>query len=214
MPIYTVKAGDTMAKIAKAHQLPGPATIHDHPENAEYKKKRPNPDILLAGEEIHIPDPEKKSVAKPTEQRHVFKKPAKEGELNLRLLDGAMQPRKGVAYDLIVKNGPKYKGKTDGDGKLKHPIPIEAEEATLKCPEGVYTLKIGHLDPIEELEGVKERLQNLGFKITGIDRSDDAAFRSAVKAFQQMNLSSREASKNDGTLDKETRDKIKEIYGC
>ena len=214
MPKYTISQGDTIASIAKANKLPDPDAIFHHAFNIDYKKKRPDANVCYPGDELYVPDPEEKKVSKPTGARHKFKKPKKEAELVVRLLDGAMEPRKAVAYELAVKDGSKYKGKTDADGVLRHKIAIDAKEATLKCPGACYTLKIGWLDPIEELEGVKARLQSLGFKVESVDKSDDQALKNAVKSFQQLCMQDRDAAKNDGTLDDETRAKIKKTYGC
>lgn len=51
---YTAKAGDWLAKIAQEHGTTV-SEIWNHPDNAEHRAKRGSPDVLYAGDVIHIP---------------------------------------------------------------------------------------------------------------------------------------------------------------
>jgi LysM repeat protein len=57
MPItYTVRSGDTLGKIAGKHGFKDYREIYDHPANAIFKAKRPNPGLIYPGDVIVIPD--------------------------------------------------------------------------------------------------------------------------------------------------------------
>jgi hypothetical protein len=53
---YEIKSGDTLTLIAKLHGLKSWREIYDLPENAAFRKKRPNPDRIFPGDVVMIPD--------------------------------------------------------------------------------------------------------------------------------------------------------------
>ena len=53
---YTVVSGDTLTKIAKQHGFDDWRVIYNHPSNAAFKAKRPDPDKIFPGDVIVIPD--------------------------------------------------------------------------------------------------------------------------------------------------------------
>jgi hypothetical protein len=77
-----------------------------------------------------------------------------------------------------------------------------------------FTLKAGDLLKTDEGDqesrdlAVKQRLYNLGYGLDELEKWDQATFTQAVKAFQKHH----NLSKRDGTLDDETRDKVKEVH--
>jgi peptidoglycan hydrolase-like protein with peptidoglycan-binding domain len=75
--------------------------------------------------------------------------------------------------------------------------------------ERILPLKIGHLDPIDEHTGRRERLNNLGYRAGQEDDADDPAYRSAVEEFQcDYDL------QVDGVCGPVTQGKLQEIHGC
>ncbi len=69
---YTIKSGDTLSKIAKEAGIPDWKTIYNDPQNADFRKKRPDPDKIFPGDKIWIPGNPKTSTGKKT----VFVAPA------------------------------------------------------------------------------------------------------------------------------------------
>jgi LysM repeat protein len=61
MPIYTVKPGDTLTSIAKAHGVSSWQALYNDPANAAFKSKRANPNLIYPGDQIVVP-----GAAKPT----------------------------------------------------------------------------------------------------------------------------------------------------
>lgn len=55
MPTYTVKAGDSLSKIAQAHGISDWRAIYNDPANASFRSARPNPNLIQPGDKIQIP---------------------------------------------------------------------------------------------------------------------------------------------------------------
>jgi LysM domain len=53
---YTVRRGDTLTKIANGHGFRNWRAIYDHPDNAAFRRLRPNPNLIYPGDVIQIPD--------------------------------------------------------------------------------------------------------------------------------------------------------------
>jgi phage tail-like protein len=65
MPMYTVKKGDWLQKIAEQKGLKSWHEIYDNPANAAFKKSHPNPNLIYPGDKIFVPDPAKPPAVKP-----------------------------------------------------------------------------------------------------------------------------------------------------
>lgn len=206
MPNYTVAENDSIASIAKDHGFLW-KTIWEHGSNAGLRAKRKDPNQLVPGDEIFIPDKGSKSVSKPVDARHTFKRKGEPTKLKLRLtvLD---EPRAKEAYTLVFGDKVIH-GVTDGDGKLEHPIPGETRSATLTLSEGaeVYDIAIGALRPVSDTAGVQRRLENLGFDCGGESGSIGDATRDALKRFQ-----SQYGLEATGEPDDATRAKLEELH--
>ena len=64
-----MKEGECVGSIAFEHGF-FPDTLWDHPNNAELKGKRGDPNVLLAGDVVHVPDLRPKEVAVAAGQSH------------------------------------------------------------------------------------------------------------------------------------------------
>ena len=53
---YTVQRGDNLTKIARRNGYPSWRVIYNHPDNAAFRRKRRNPDLILPGDVIVLPD--------------------------------------------------------------------------------------------------------------------------------------------------------------
>jgi N-acetylmuramoyl-L-alanine amidase len=185
-------------------------TLWKLPENAALKAKRKNPYVLMAGDIVHIPDLTIKQVSGATEVTHKFILKGVPEKLRLRLLDSAHKPRANLDY-IIVIDGDARRGKTDGDGRIKESIPPGAREGYLKLGKDgseVVNLKLGHLDPITEVTGVKARLANLGFYKGHIDADLDDAAQQAIRDFQ-----TKQGLPVTGASDGATQQKLLQVHG-
>jgi N-acetylmuramoyl-L-alanine amidase len=211
MPInYQVKQGDCISSIAFEHGFFAD-TIWNHPNNAELKKKRQNPNVLMPGDVVFIPDKRLKEVSEPTEQVHKFRCKNTPEKLKLQLLL-ENQPRANEKYELEV-DGLKFSGTADGDGRIRQSIPPNAKQGKLILKKGeeneeVYQLRLGNLNPSDEITGAQGRLRHLGFFFGAINGETSHELAHAVQEFQ--------ISKNlepSGELDDQTVNALKEAYG-
>lgn len=185
-------------------------TLWNLPANAELKAKRKNPNVLLTGDVVHIPDLAVKSQPGATDQQHEFVLKGVPEKLRLKLMDNKHQPRANLDY-IIVIDGNLRKGKTDGNGELTEIIPPNAKAGKImlgKYHSEVMTLKLGDLDPVSEISGVKARLANLGYYKGPIDSNFDDNTKQAISAFQ-----TKQGLPATGAADDATKNQLQQLHG-
>jgi N-acetylmuramoyl-L-alanine amidase len=105
----------------------------------------------------------------------------------VRDIDGT--PLGGKKYVLTVQ-GEVHEGVLPPDALVDHPIPADALEGQLivwaeeDIPE-LWTLKLGHLDPVDNLSGVQARLNNLGYDCGRVDGVSGPRTQAAIRTFQK-----------------------------
>lgn len=211
---HIVKPGECLSSIAAKYGFASWKTIYDDPANSDFKAKRPNPNLIYAGDALVIPDKKKKSSGKPTGKKHKFKVKTEKTLLRLK-------PDVPETYRYVLDVGLRsYKGKTDGKSVLEHEIRPDAEEATLTLwpasdgddpPDDAirYALAIGHQAPLEETAGVQGALTALGYYWGEIDGIAGPITQEAVKAFQLD-----QGDEPTGIIDDPLRDKLRQKHGC
>jgi len=202
---YTVQDGDSIASIAREHGYLW-RSIWDHSDNADLKRLRKDPNVLLAGDVVTLPDPVGKEETRPTGKRHTFVRKGEPTKLRVKLTRFG-KPRANVAYKLVV-DGTEIKGKTDGSGWVDQYIPGNSKQARLVIGDEEHMLKIGHLDPADSVSGVQARLRNLGYDCGGEDGEVGELTARALVAFQRANSLS-----PTGKVDAPTIDKLKQAHG-
>jgi len=214
---YTVQQGDCLSSIAQNFGFPDYATIYRDPENAAFRKKRPNPNVICPGDILYIPDRNVQEIPGATDQRHQFVLTQKKVYLRLCLWDDLHQPFWNTKYRLRVE-AVDFEGATDSTGMLQQEIPADAVDGEITIfpfpddpsdPGYTFTLKLGHLDPIDEDSGVDARLMNLGFGPTDTEdtESPDDDRVEALKAFQD-----RFGLEITGVADDATRRKLRALH--
>lgn len=214
MAIYTVKQGDCLSSIATEHGFADWRTIYNHADNAEFRRLRPNPNLIYPGDQLTIPDTENKHEDCPTDAWHDFKIEGQKTFARVRILKGDFSAQEGSAYKLEV-DGDAKEGTLGGDGIIEKEISSSAREGTLTVwlggdkskPGIIWTLRFGELDPVEETTGVQARLKNLGFDPGDVNGTENDKTKAATKAFQgRMGLT------QNGTADATTKSKLKETH--
>jgi hypothetical protein len=100
-------------------------------------------------------------------------------------------------------------GTTDGDGVLRVFIPPDASSGklTIGPDEQVYELDFGKLQPIDTIEGVQARLNNLGYPCGPANGEMNDETRTALERFQRRFL-----LEPTGEIDDATREKLVEVH--
>ncbi len=200
---HVVDRGDCVLSISAHHGLSW-ETVWNHPANADLKARRTNPTVLQPGDVLFVPEKEEKTVACATGAVHRFVVHTSPATINVKLtLDD--QPRAGLPFALYIDDELVVEGTTDGKGFVRATVPPRASAGRLELRDGeivdVYHLSLGAIDPIDGDDGVRQRLQNLGFH----DPDDPAA---GVRAFQAL-----EKLPVTGEVDAATRAALQEKYG-
>jgi N-acetylmuramoyl-L-alanine amidase len=206
VPTHVVRPGDCLTNIADAYGFADYRVIYDHPNNAAFKKKRPNPHVIKPGDRIFIPEREPREVDAATGKAHRFrvKRPRAKIHVYVREVGEAFAKKK---YEIDVE-GETIKGVTDGDGLVEATVPASASEATLRFPADrvTFRLRLGDIDPITEISGVRHRLDNLGYPCRDGDVVDDE-LTEALRRFQEDR-----GLDPTGALDDKTRDALKQEH--
>lgn len=227
---HVVEQGQHLALIARQHGFPNWEPIWNAPENASLRDERKNPNILLPGDVLFIPDKVAKEESRATEKRHKFVVQGQKLTVRIALHGLDNKPLGGHECALVVGTDTKEFA-TGSDGILEREIPADADAGTLidggppPSAGQVRVLReipfrIGRLDPATEVSGEVARLNNLGY--TAGDVPDHAlsvaeadevkasiTYRSAVEEFQcDFKL------KIDGVCGRATQAKLVEVHGC
>jgi len=213
---HTVAQGEHVAGIAWSYGFSDYKTIWNHPDNAELKSKRQNPNVLFPGDRLFIPDLEHREEPRPTDQQHRFVLSRPVLKLRITLEDQYEKPIAGAPC-LLTVDGDSKQLTSDGRGKLELEIPPSAKQSFLLIQDAKQTphadvlipVKIGHLDPVEEVSGQQARLNSLGYYPFEVDGKTGPDFQSAVEEFQ-----CEQGLKVDGICGPQTRAKLKQVYGC
>lgn len=216
---HTVVQGEHLSSIAKKYGFSTYKTIWDHPQNAELKKERQNPNVIFPGDELFIPDKGEKEEPRETEEKHRFELKTDKLKLRLVLEDLYEKPIANAKCELYVENE-KFDLTTDGQGKIERDIKPTDKRAFLTIKdtqtpinEIIIPVKIGDLDPETKESGQKARLNNLGYFAGPLEGKSEeenkAMFLSAVEEFQCDH-----GLVVDGKCGPATQAKLKQVHGC
>lgn len=186
MRTHRVEPGECIASISHHYGLFWD-TVWSHPANAELKRLRGNPNILVPGDVVAVPELRAGDVLCATGQQHSFRKRGVPAKLSLRVLEGG-EPRANEPFALEV-DGRQLRGTTGADGEISIYVPPEARSATLVVgtgeDESTWPLRLHRLEPITEVSGARQRLSNLGFGVGGEQGALGPATAAAISAFQR-----------------------------
>jgi len=204
---YQVKQGDCIYSIAFDKGLFAD-TIWNHPNNKDLKDKRKDPNVLLPGDMVYIPDKRLREYSEATNQVYKYKLKNTPKPFRIRLMN-IEKPVKDTQYLLSIDGVEQPPGKTDGDGWLKCSIPSNAKRAKLKLEGDIeFDLHLGEMDPVDETYGVQRRLRNLGFFDGSPSGNLDEKTKSAIAAFQLS-----QGMEGTGELSSDVRDRLKAVVG-
>lgn len=190
---HTVSQGETLISIAQQHGFRDWRVIYYDDANAELRRKRPNPMVLFAGDTVVIPEKKVAEFKVETNQAHTFQLKPLEAYLCIQLQDEEGIPYANRRYRVEVDGKAYQEHRTDDDGMVKEAVPPDAKTAKITLwPDDAdatatleWTLELGHLDPVEELTGVRDRLNLLGYPAGTEDAVDETKLKEALRQFQE-----------------------------
>lgn len=159
---HRVSPDDCISSIALRYGFSN-HTIWNHPQNRDLRERRGDPDVLLPGDKLYIPDLTSKSHSAAVDTRHRFRRRSVPAKFTMVLRRGD-EPRANIKYRLDL-DGRLVKGSTNAKGVLEAFIPPNITRGRLFIDDTSehYTLEFGRLDPVSEDSGVRQRLENLRY---------------------------------------------------
>lgn len=214
MAMYTVRRGDCLSSIALAHGFADASDVYDDPNNAEFRRLRPNPDVIYPGDQLFIPEQDPAQFDCGTGQKHRFVVHRPKCMFRLTLEDRLGEPWGDVAW-IVTVDDEVFEGTTGADGLIEVEIAADAQEGTLEVRgvqdeedgeiEATFPLSFGGIDPIETPEGQRGRLKNLGYDCSARDGRDGLE-RALATYRRDRGIESEDANA--------TLDALAEHYGC
>lgn len=212
---YNIRQGDTILKIAQKYRLPW-EKIWDDPQNKELRDSREDdPDLLMPGDVIVIPEIETKKVDCATEKKHRFKAKVPKREFYLELIDSEGELLGDHTYKLKIEH-------QIFEGDCSEPIDIDLPRSATSGELIIFTedkieidkinLQFDHIDPFVEVDesvsSIQARLNNLGYFSGAVDGKLGELTEQAVRRFQ-INNDMEVTGKCQDIIEK-----LKELYGC
>ena len=174
MPVtHTVKSGECLISIASQYGFSDWKKIYEHEDNEQLRTRRPNPNILLVGDEVIIPDVKTKSEPVEPDTVNTFVVKGVKQNIKLKLVEHIRgEPLKNCDYELTYSdnksgNDKVKEGVLDSEGKLCVKVPSHITNASLTVKahdtEYVWELSIGSPNPPETKSSVAQQLMNTGY---------------------------------------------------
>lgn len=205
---HVVVWGECVSSISGRSGFASWRTVYDDPKNADLRALRPNPNALVQGDVVFVPDPEPRVEEAPTGRRATYRTLAVPTRLRVRF-----EGRSVNDYELHVA-GTVLRGQVGPGAMIDEVIPSNATTAELvmrptSMPEQVdrWTIVLGALHPVAELVGCQARLSNIGFDCP-VDGAEGEETTRAIAAYQKW----RGVGDGAGTLDDATRDDLQSFH--
>jgi hypothetical protein len=212
---HKVNPGECAELVAWAYGHEDWKTVWNHGENSDLRERRPDPNILMPGDKLVVPEakPQVHTLATGKRHRITFNVPRK--EMRLRVLAHNDEALANASYRLLLDGVPEPReGTTDGDGLLKEKVRIYIRGGLLEIDGRRFRLRFNYINPFpakptESAGGISSRLANLGYESGGARRLGSAALASALALFQA------DAGIDvTGKLDSSTKEQLEKRFGC
>ncbi len=203
-----------MSSIAKEYGFASWKAIYDHPANADLKASRPNPNALVPGDRVVIPEPIPKTGQYALGAWHEIRVKNTPTVLKIQLRDVKGDTFASAPYTFEIGDDVRQ-GTTDGDGVLTENVDPTLSQALVTLrpgnpdyPEELrWQLQLGALDDASTVSGAQGRLRNLGYYSGPVDGRLSEETRFALRGFQRDN-----GVPITGMLDSATVDKLQAIH--
>jgi len=203
---HQIRQGESLLELAYEGGFDTWKRIWDEPANAELRERRKDPQVLLPGDAVVLP--EKQSVPEascPVDKVHRFRLVRPRAWVNLRMLDDDGAPLAGLRYTLRI-DGHVHGGRTDDEGLISVEIRPNAHDGHLTLwleePDEAFEarVQVGDLDPACAPSGARARLRNLGLPCGGEQHDDLERAPVTRHLLETLQMSSRRGTPG-GALD-------------
>ena len=235
---YVVREGESVLSIAVERGFDW-QTLWNLSENAALKQKRKDPDTLLAGDILHIPDLKLKEVSKATDAHHKFKAKATLAKFKLVLLKDPdptkdklerveasdpwkyiekpypgvkCEPYKDVPYRLLADGKLVKEATTDASGTIETELSPIAKDGMLVLFPGKPKERSIELN-FRHMDPI-ETTQGVCKRLNNLGCGcpvDSTVTGPVGQAIRQFQTNEKLTA--NGQLTDETRDKIKSVHG-
>jgi hypothetical protein len=162
---HVVADGDRMSKIAHEHGYKDYHALYlAQPE--KFRKKRPNPEILMPGDEVELPDKIEAKHSTKDKKAQKYEDDTKLPEVRVTL-QAAGKPLANKVLTVTADGKILGAVTSDGDGAVKFHVEPDTAKVLLTCSDPPFSirLRLGELRPATEAGGVEQRLDNLDYRV-------------------------------------------------
>ncbi len=189
---HKVAQGERLATIAGQYGFACWQTIWNFKGNQELKDLREDPNVLFPGDEVVIPTKLKRDAEVPGGTATYVVKRGKE-VLRVCFPVGWGWDDDPVSYTAKPDTGgPDLTGPLDSEGWMEIALPPDTSQVDVALWTGdpdnpivSYALRVGEMDPIDEVTGVQARLANLGYYDGAIDGDTKKVTAAAIAQFRR-----------------------------
>ena len=202
-----IRQGEYLKKLAADHGF-DPREVWNDPANAQLAQLRTNPNLLVEGDILYIPDTPPVWLPVQVGEVNRFVGTVATNKLTLKLV--AKGKALANATCRITGVPGMSSATTDGEGTLQLVVPLSVTSVTIDVdsPRFHAVARVGHLDPPDTDSGVRMRLRNLQY-LHDHSVTDDDCMKLAISNFQAD-----QGIEVSGALDDATRAALVEAHGC
>jgi hypothetical protein len=190
---HKVKPGDDIPSLSARSKFRSWKSVWEHPDNAELKGLRGDPSMLNPGDRVSLPAPTLKGIDKSSGQPHRFKLRSEKVRICLMMKDREDAPIAFRPYVLSIDGKQIAEASTDSKGKIEHEIAASAKEGGLDLAPDPdlpdlrlkWKLKLGWMNPVEDVWGIQERLRNLGYNCGPVDGINGKLTKGALQMYEK-----------------------------
>lgn len=162
MQPHVVRQGETVASIVAKSGAGNPDSVWNDDKNKALRELRGDPAILCPGDRLYLPGTKRKWLPVSVGTKNAFK-----ATVPVQTVKIVLRGDKPLASEPYVVHGlgDDISGTTDANGMLSVDVPLTAPSFVLELTQRKTTQKVlvGHLDPITEPSGLRQRLANRGY---------------------------------------------------
>ncbi|RMH10686.1 MAG: hypothetical protein D6695_10960 [Planctomycetota bacterium] len=166
---HIVEQGEYLSLIALNYGLASWRDIYDHPDNAEFRRLRPDPNLIYPGDVVFVPSPEQAEYEGATEQRHRFRHTGPRRSVRIYFKDLFGESLINEPYRLKLDGQDWTEDQTDGEGMVYLEVPMSCRHAKFEIAGYEHDFMFSQLDPVTTVSGIQARLNHLGYWCGRVD---------------------------------------------